>query len=79
MGRSLLLLVIITLILKEPTFAQQIPTQPVVPGLWIKSWLICGPIPIKQPEDPAEAYNHLVGYQTDYLVSAGGEIGRAHV
>jgi len=73
MGKSLILLVIISLLLRIAAFSQPITPQPVIPGKWIKSWLLCGPIPIKEPSDPSEMYNHMEGFNTDYLVKAGGE------
>lgn len=73
MAKSFLSLIIIGLMLIAPAFAQQISPQQVVPGQWIKSWLICGPIPIKEPLDPADSWDHLVGFNTDYLTNTGGE------
>jgi len=73
MGKSLFLLVIFSMLLRITAFAHPITPQPVMPGKWIKSWLLCGPIPIKEPSDAAETYNHLEGFNTDYLVKAGGE------
>jgi len=73
MGKSLFLLVIVSLLLRIAAFSQPITPQPLMPGKWIKSWLLCGPIPVKEPSDPSEMYNHLEGFNTDYLVKAGGE------
>ena len=47
--------------------------QKVVAGQWIKSWLLCGPIPLQLQTDPDKAWDHLKGYSTDYLKKFGGE------
>ena len=73
MRRILIFTILVALFLKGTTYAQQLPPQPVIPGQWIKSWLLCGPIPIKEPLDASESWGHLVGFNTDYLIKAGGE------
>ena len=73
MSRSIFTVIIIALFFQVTSFAQPVNPEPVTPGNWIKSWLICGPIPLKKSADPAESYNHLVGFNTDYLIKAGGE------
>ena len=73
MGRSLFLIIIIALFLGTTAFGQQISPQPVIPGQWVKSWLLCGPFPVKKPKDAAESWSHLVGFSTDYLANYGGE------
>ena len=73
MGRKLFLIIFIALITKETTNSQQISPQSVTPGQWIKSWFLCGPIPIKEPEDASLSWDHLVGFNTDYLIKSGGE------
>jgi hypothetical protein len=45
----------------------------VSPGEWIKTWLICGPFPLKEQKDPALSREHLDGFNTDYLIKTGGE------
>ena len=73
MARTLFLVIIVALFLNASTKAQQLSPQPVIPGQWIKSWLLCGPIPLKKPADASESWDHLVGFNTDYLKKAGGE------
>ena len=73
MKNSLLTLIIISLIFIDSLFAQPITPEPVIAGKWITSWLLCGPIPVKESKDPAESYKHLVGFSTDYLAGMGGE------
>jgi len=73
MGRSFILIIFVSLVLRATTFAEQITPQPILLGKWIKSWLLCGPIPIKEPVDPSDSWDHLVGFNTDYLAKAGGE------
>jgi hypothetical protein len=34
---------------------------------------LCGPFPVKEPLDAADSWEHLVGFNTDYLIKAGGE------
>jgi hypothetical protein len=53
--------------------AKQLVQQKIVPGVWIKSWLICGPIPLHEQKDQALSTDHLEGFKTDYLIKAGGE------
>ncbi len=73
MFRSLFLIGFVTLLLQVTTFAQPLTPQPVIPGQWIKTWLLCGPIPVKEPSDPSDGWDHLVGFNSDYLVKSGGE------
>ncbi len=73
MVRQLFIIIVLTLILQTITFAQPIIPQPIIPGQWLKIWLLCGPIPVKESSDPAESGDHLVGFNTDYLVKSGGE------
>ena len=73
MGRKLFLIIFIALIIKETTISQQISPQPVTPGQLIKSWFLCGPFPIKEPKDASLSWDHLVGFNTDYLTKSGGE------
>jgi hypothetical protein len=54
-------------------FSQQITPQKIIPGEWIRTWLLCGPIPLQEQQDPSLSAEHLQGFQTDYLKKAGGE------
>jgi len=47
--------------------------QRILHGKFVKSWLLLGPVPLKLQKDPALSYEHLPGYETDYLKSQGGE------
>ena len=47
--------------------------QEVVPGEWVKQWLLLGPVPLKEHEDISKSGMHYPGFETDYLVKAGGE------
>ena len=51
---------------------KQVP-QKIVPGKWITSWLICGPIPLNIQKDSSISSDHLEGFKTDYLLKSGGE------
>ena len=57
--------------------SQQTPVKNVIPGEWIKSWLLCGPIPLQRPKDPKQSMEYLPGFvdgfSQDYLTKAGGE------
>jgi len=48
MGRTLFTIIIVALFFKGTTYAQQLSPQPVIPGQWIKSWMLCGPIPLQE-------------------------------
>ncbi len=49
----------------------------VIPGQWIKNWLLCGPVPLQLQTDPAKSLDHLPGFETDYLKTSGGETNPA--
>jgi hypothetical protein len=73
MYRKIFFIIIIILFFKSTADSQKIPEQRVTPGEWIKSWLICGPIPLQKQKDPSLSYDHNLGFITDYLKNAGGE------
>ncbi len=65
---------LIVLIFSGTSKAQKVlPPPPVTSGDWIRHWFLLGPIPLKLPSDPADEWDHLVGFKTDYLVKLGGE------
>jgi len=47
--------------------------QKIVPEQFIKSWLLLGPIPLQMQKDPNKSWEHLPGFNTDYLQKYGGE------
>lgn len=51
--------------------------QKIVPGQFVRSWLLLGPIPLQVQPDPEKSWDHLPGFNTDYLKSYGGEINLA--
>jgi hypothetical protein len=73
MHRTIFLTTVLALFFNAGAESQQLTPQRVAPREWISSWLICGPIPLQKYEDPSLSYNHLEGFTTDYLKSAGGE------
>jgi len=73
MKKLVLVIVFAALFFQSNNCAQQISPQPVIPGQWIKSWLLSGPIPLHEPKDASWSWDHLVGFNTDYLIKAGGE------
>src|SRR4030042_771514 len=73
MVRKLFFIIYNTLFIYGITYSQQLLPQPVIPGQWIKSWMLCGPIPLQIPRDASDTWQHLVGFNTDYLLKSGGE------
>ncbi len=53
--------------------AQDLPVQVLVSGEWIKTWLVCGPFPLSDSKDLSQSGNHLIGFETDFLKTRGGE------
>nr|WP_295928182.1 DUF4838 domain-containing protein [uncultured Dyadobacter sp.] len=47
--------------------------QPVKDGQWLTDWLLCGPFPLAKATDPAQAWDHLSGYEAAFLKKIGGE------
>ncbi len=72
MNRTSFLVIVVVLFLQATTYAQKVLPQPVIPGQWIRSWLLCGPILLK--DDVSGNWGHLPGFNTDYLTKAGGEL-----
>lgn len=73
MSRKIFFLIVFAWVFTGTLTAQQITPQPVIQGQWLKSWLLSGPIPVMEPKDAADSWDHLVGFNTDYLLKAGGE------
>lgn len=73
MGKLIFAVVFLALAIKSTVFATPLAPQPVVAGQWVKSWLLCGPIPLKFWNDPVKAWGHIQGFTDDYLLSLGGE------
>jgi len=73
MYRKICLSFVIVLLFTSGAPSQQLVPMKIVPGQWIKSWLICGPVLLKEQKDQSLSAEHLVGYSTDYLAKAGGE------
>ncbi len=73
MLRRLFLSFVALLLLHQAAQSQQLPLQKVVTDKWIKSWLLCGAIPLELPADRAKVWDHLAGYDGDYLKKYGGE------
>lgn len=73
MNRLLILSFLLIVTTSATARAQQFEAQSVTPEKWIKSWLLCGPIHLKEPKNEADAWDHLVGFNTDYLKKFGGE------
>ncbi len=47
--------------------------QKIIPGQYLKTWLLLGPIPLQTQPDLEKTYDHLPGFTTDYLKKFGGE------
>jgi len=73
-----LLFLLISLFLSISGTSQNtvIPKE-IIHGRFVKSWLLLGPIPLQPQKDPAKAWEHLPGYETDYLKTVGGEANLA--
>ncbi len=71
--KKIIFIFLITLLSAPTSKGQQTNLQTINDGEWIKSWLLCGPIPLEKPVDESESYTHLQGFNTDYLVKFGGE------
>lgn len=54
-------------------FGQTFAPQKLTEGQWLKSWLVCGAFPLQMQSDPSQMWNHLPGFDTDYLQRFGGE------
>ncbi len=48
-------------------------SQKIVDGKFIKSWLLLGPIPLQLQTDLDKSFEHLPGFNFDYLSKFGGE------
>lgn len=65
---------ILTFLLFNETIFGQLPQQKAVPGQWLTSWLLCGPIPLgTDPDESTRGWYHSPGFETDYLKNLGGE------
>ena len=53
MYRKIFLNIVIMLFFTATADSQQLTPQRIVPQEWIKSWLICGPIPLQEQKDPS--------------------------
>jgi hypothetical protein len=73
MKKELLLIISIFLLSAGLLKAQVLKARPVVPGEWIKSWLLIGPFPLSESKDPLKIGDHLPGFDTDFLEAKGGE------
>lgn len=71
MNRFILLLVGLFIVCQLK--GQNIVAQKVVHGQWISQWLVLGPVPLKEHGDISQTGFHYPGFETDYLVKAGGE------
>jgi hypothetical protein len=58
-------------------FGQTFFPQKFTKGQWLKSWMVCGAFPLQQHTDPNKLWDHLPGFETDYLKKYGGETNLA--
>ncbi len=65
-------LISLSLLISFPVYCQNTP-QKIIPGQFLKSWLLLGPIPLQTQPDPAKSWDHLPGFKNDYLSKLGGE------
>jgi hypothetical protein len=73
MYRKICISSVIVILFTSSVLSQQLTPRKIISGEWMKSWLICGPIPLQGQKDPSFSPEHLAGFETDYLVKAGGE------
>jgi hypothetical protein len=73
MRRKIYLSFVIFLLLTRGAISQQILPQKIVPGEWIRSWMICGPVPLQEAKEQSGSPGHLAGFSADYLRKFGGE------
>lgn len=71
MNKSVLLFFLLFTFLQVKS--QNTVQQQLVPGQWIKQWLLLGPVPLKEHEDISKSGFHYPGFETDYLAKSGGE------
>jgi hypothetical protein len=60
-GRFLLSLVLALLFI-QGVYSQQLPVQKIVADKWIKTWLLCGPVPLEAPAGDEKMLGHFSGY-----------------
>jgi len=70
--KQLFLLISLSLLISFPGFCQN-ASQKIIPGQFLKSWLLLGPIPLQTQPDPEKSWDHLPGFKSDYLTTLGGE------
>ena len=73
MKKKSIILISFFLLIAGMTKAGEFSAIPLKPGQWIKSWLLIGPFQIEESKDPSRISDHLIGYDTDFLASKGGE------
>ena len=69
---KLFLIISLFLLISLPGFCQNVP-QKIIPGQFVKSWLLLGPIPLQVQPDPEKSWDHLPVFKTDYPGKLGGE------
>ena len=73
MYRKSILAFLIIFLVRLTAESQPVIPQKIVPGAWIREWLLCGPFPLQKQTDPSLQSGHLAGFSIDYLKKAGGE------
>ena len=73
MKKFFLYLCVLTLFFTGNTSAQKVTPQPIAAGKWLQTWLLCGPFSLEKPKDAFQQWDHLVGFNNDFLVKIGGE------
>jgi hypothetical protein len=70
---KILALLLVVLLFPGTIFSQNLTPQPAASGNWIRSWLLCGPIFLREQADASNAWDHQEGFSADYLLKYGGE------
>ncbi len=71
--RKVFLCLFAGLLYMHSALSQQLPVQNIALDKWLKTWLLCGPVPLEVSSGIEKAGSHLQGFDNDYLKKYGGE------
>uniref|UniRef100_UPI003217380B DUF4838 domain-containing protein n=1 Tax=uncultured Draconibacterium sp. TaxID=1573823 RepID=UPI003217380B len=70
----LTLVILLTLFLVKGTLGKEFPIQKLQNGQWLKTWYLIGPFHLQKQKEASGQWQHIPGFETDYLEDLGGEI-----
>ncbi len=73
MKKSFAIICFLMFFIAGKTPAQNLTPQPIIANQWVKTWLLCGPFSLGKPKDAFQQWDHLAGFNKDYLTKIGGE------